>query len=164
MESNEIMTEAAVVGMEQDYLTTIQEMQKNSVRKDEYDKLHNENKRLLEMVVNGETIEQNNLPSIDYNAEGHKLIFGETKHTNLDYVKKALEVRDAALKDNVNINMPFGPKAQYTENDIEQTEYIARKLQEAVDKADGDPSTFNFLLDQMLVDNLPAKARGRVTR
>lgn len=99
-------------------------------------------------------------PTIDYKAECSKLL-NDGKHTNLDYVKKALEIREAGLKAGVDMAMPFGPKAEYSENDAEIADFVANKLQELVDKADGNPAAFNFLLDQAMVDNMPARGTGR---
>ena len=154
-------TPAPEEGMEQDYLATIQELKQNTVSREVYDKMRDENKKLLETIINGGQMEapaENT--NIDYKAECSKLLT-EGKHTNLDYVKKALEIRNAGLKEGVDMAMPFGPKAEYSENDAEIADFIANKLQELVDKADGNPSAFNFLLDQAMVDNMPARGTGR---
>jgi hypothetical protein len=152
---------APVEGMEQDYLATIQELKNSTVSREAYDKMRDENKKLLETIINGGQMEapaENT--NIDYKAECSKLLT-EGKHTNLDYVKKALEIRNAGLKEGVDMAMPFGPKAEYSENDTEIADFVANKLQELVDKADGNPSAFNFLLDQAMVDNMPARGPGR---
>lgn len=152
---------APVDGMEQDYLATIQELKNTTVSREAYDKMRDENKKLLETIINGGQMEapaENT--NIDYKAECSKLLT-EGKHTNLDYVKKALEIRNAGLKEGVDMAMPFGPKAEYSENDAEIADFVANKLQELVDKADGNPSAFNFLLDQAMVDNMPARGTGR---
>lgn len=149
-------------GMEQDYLATIQELKNTTVSREAYDKMRDENKKLLETIINGGQMEapaENT--NIDYKAECAKLIDPNNKHTNLDYVKKALEIRNAGLKEGVDMAMPFGPKAEYGENDAEIADFVANKLQELVDKADGNPSAFNFLLDQAMVDNMPARGPGR---
>lgn len=153
MAENEIMEQDT--GMEQDYLATIQEMKKNTVSRDAYDKMRDENKKLLETIISGGQMEApQEDTNIDYKAECDKLLH-DGKHTNLDYVIKTLEIRNAALKEGTNINMPFGPKAEYGDNDAEVTEFVATKLQELVDKADGNAAAFNFLLDQAMVDNMP---------
>jgi len=157
----EEMTTAPAEGMEQDYLATIQELKQNTVSREAYDKMRDENKKLLETIISGGQVDapaENT--NIDYRAECAKLLT-EGKHTNLDYVKKALEIRNAGLKEGVDMAMPFGPKAEYGENDAEMADFIANKLQELVDKADGNPSAFNFLLDQAMVDNMPARGPGR---
>lgn len=151
---------APVESMEQDYLKTIQELKNTTVSREAYDKMRDENKKLLETIINGGQMEapvENT--NIDYRAECSKLLT-EGKHTNLDYVKKALEIRNAGLKEGVDMAMPFGPKAQYSENDAEIADFVANKLQELVDRADGNPSAFNFLLDQAMVDNMPARGTG----
>ena len=115
-------------GMEQDYLATIQELKQNTVSREAYDKMRDENKKLLETIINGGQMEapaENT--NIDYKAECSKLLT-EGKHTNLDYVKKALEIRNAGLKEGVDMAMPFGPKAEYSENDAEIADFVANKL------------------------------------
>ena len=161
----EIMNQNEELGMEQDYLAQIQALKQTTVSREAYDKMRDENKKLLETIINGGQMEApEEFTNIDYKAECSKLMTSE-KNTNLDYVKKALEIRNAALKEGVNVNLPFGPKAQYGENDAETAEFVANKLQELVDKADGNPAAFNFLLDQAMVDNVPSRGpRGRNIR
>lgn len=159
--ADEMNNTPPVEGMEQDYLEQIQQLKQNTVSREAYDKMRDENKKLLETIINGGQMEapaENT--NIDYKAECSKLL-REGKHTNLDYVKKALEIRNAGLKEGVDMAMPFGPKAEYSENDAEIADFVANKLQELVDKADGNPSAFNFLLDQAMVDNMPARGPGR---
>ena len=75
---------APVEGMEQDYLATIQELKNSTVSREAYDKMRDENKKLLETIINGGQMEapaENT--NIDYKAECSKLLT-EGKHTNLD--------------------------------------------------------------------------------
>ena len=142
-------------GMENDYIAQIQEMKKTHVSRDVYDKQLEENRRLLNALVSGEQLGQ---PApedsiIDYKEEWRKLVFSDEPKTNLDYVKKVLEIREAGLRQGENINMPFGAKAEYTDNDEAETEFIAQALQECVDKANGNPMAFNFYLSEKMVDN-----------
>ena len=43
-----------------DYIEAIKEMKQNSVTRESYDKLKSENKQLLDALVNGKEIQQNN--------------------------------------------------------------------------------------------------------
>lgn len=156
--ADEITTTTETEIQEPNYVEEIQQWKQNSVPLDKYNKLLAEHKNAMDALMNGGQLTQEAGPDtiMDYKAELGKLIHGEEAHTNLDFVKRTLEIREAGLAQGENINMPFGPKAEYTENDEAETEAIAAALQECVDKANGNPSAFNFYFDQMMVDNTPS--------
>ena len=137
----------------------IQQWKANSVSKEKYTKLEEQYKYAMDALMNGGQIEEAGPDTVmDYKSALNDLVQGSGR-TNLDYVKLALEAREAGLKQGENINMPFGPKAEYTDQDEEKAEYIASKLQECVDKANGNPKAFNFYFDQIMVDNRPPAGR-----
>jgi hypothetical protein len=156
--AEEIMTnEQGTDIQEPNYVEEIQQWKANSVPLEKYNKLQAEHKQAMDALMNGGQLEQEIMAqsTMDYKAELSKLIHGEESKSNLDFVRRLLEIREAGLKQGENINMPFGPKAEYTENDEAETEFVAKCLQECVDKAEGNPSAFNFYFDQMMVDNAP---------
>lgn len=144
-------------------LEQIEELKGSTVSKDKYDSVVEDYRKMAEAFMNGQTIDKEEAPEapVDGNNILNELVMGDTKHSNLDYVVAALEAREALIKAGIDPNMPFGPKAEYTENDAEQTEYIAKILQECVDRAEGDPASFNIALNSVLVDNLPNQAKKR---
>ncbi|MBO7716133.1 MAG: hypothetical protein J6S85_21390, partial [Methanobrevibacter sp.] len=66
----------------QDYLAAIQELKQNSVNRSDYDKLKAENKKLIDAVVNGQTIEVNQGPQHRPVDEIREELFNH-EHSNL---------------------------------------------------------------------------------
>lgn len=129
---------------EVDYIETINQLKANSVNKSEYDKLKAENQKLLKSIINGETVDApvaSNEPDID--GLRKELFNGETEHTNLNYVKKALELRNALLeKGEADPFLPHGHEVALTGADYERAERVAAVFQECVDIADGNSDLF----------------------
>ena len=67
-----------VEDMTPDYLSAIKDLKQNSVDRSQYDALKAENKRLLDAVVNGQTIDQEAAkPAVDIDELRHKLFNNE---------------------------------------------------------------------------------------
>ena len=126
----------------QDYLAAIQELKQNSVNRSDYDKLKAENKKLIEAVVNGQTIEVNQGPQYRPVDEIRDELFNH-EHSNLDYVKLALELRSALIaKGETDPFLPVGSQISPTADDEEKAEKVAQIYQECIDYADGDSKLF----------------------
>ena len=126
----------------QDYLAAIQELKQNSVNRSDYDKLKAENKKLIEAVVNGQTIEVNQGPKYRPVNEIREELFNH-EHSNLDYVKLALELRSALIaKGETDPFLPVGSQISPTADDEEKAEKVAQIYQECIDYADGDSKLF----------------------
>ena len=132
-----------VEDMTPDYLATIQQLKQNSVDKAKYDALRLENKKLLDAVVNGQTVEvQRKVQKEDIQTLRNK-VFNNPNQTNLEYITNALNLRNRLLEE--GYEDPFVP--QVTQNSAVQADYdrankVATVLQEMVDEADGDPNVF----------------------
>ena len=146
------------------YIEAIKEIKQNSVDKAAYEKLKEENKQLLNSIVNGQTLEQpqeQSKPDID---ALRKKLFANTRQdlTNLDFVTTALELRQALI-DNGEIDpfVPVGNKIKPTSEDFDKAEkyvldnfvwtdnmeLIAQKLQKI-------SKTLNGRLETELADKL----------
>lgn len=135
------------------YIEAIKEIKQNSVDKAAYEKLKEENKQLLNSIVNGQTIEQpkeQSKPDID---ALRKKLFANTRQdlTNLDFVTTALELRQALI-DNGEIDpfVPVGNKIKPTSEDFDKAEKVAKVLQECVDYADGNSDVFTSELKRRI--------------
>lgn len=128
---------------EVDYLNTIKELKQNSVDRSEYDKLRAENKRLLEDFVNGkfngtEEQEETHRPITDIRDD----LFNH-EHSNLDYVKLSLELRDALIAEGQpDPFIPIGKQFNATREDAAAAENVANIYRECVEYADGDSGVF----------------------
>ena len=103
-----------------DYISAIKEMKKNSVSKDAYKKLQDENKKLLESLVAGETIKAP-APAeekVDLNELRKRL---ETTESPIEYCKTSLKLHEETLKQTgINDYLPNGKKIRPTKEDEEK--------------------------------------------
>lgn len=126
----------------QDYIDTIKTLKQNSVDRSKYEELRAENKKLLDSIVNGQTVEVESDPQYrDVNVIRDELFNHE--HNNLDYVKLALELRNTLIaKGERDPFLPYGAQIAPTPEDIEKAEKVAQVYQECIDYAEGDSKLF----------------------
>ena len=142
--TNEINKE---VNDTQKYLDTINELKRNSVSREEYDKVRNENKTLLENLVNGRTLdaaaeEDSPTPTVE---ELRNKVFGKNCEdlSDLEFITGLCDLRDALLEEEgVDYFAPTGSKyaADYNDKQIAQNTYDA--FRHCIDIADGDNGVF----------------------
>ena len=132
-----------VEDMTPDYLATIQQLKQNSVDKAKYYALRLENKKLLDAVVNGQTVEvQSQVQKEDIQTLRNK-VFNNPNQTNLEYITNALNLRNRLLEEGYEDPfVPQGTKISATQADYDTANRVATILQEMVDEADGDPNVF----------------------
>ena len=126
------------------YIEAIKEMKANTVSKEAYVKLQQENKQLLNSLVNGQSIEVEKEEPVDIDGLRQKL-FSAKKHdmTNLEYVSNTLKLREALMKrGEMDPFVASGKKIHPTDDDFKQADKVATVLQECVDYADGDAMVF----------------------
>ena len=139
----------------QDYISALNEMKKNTVSKEAYDKLREDNKKLLDPIVSGQSLEQTEVKQeVDVDAL-RKELFGKSRRdlSNLEYVDKALQLRKALMEKGEQD--PFVMKAGRTSSpeaeDFKKAERVASVLQECVDIADGNDSVFDNEFQRRLI-------------
>lgn len=131
----------------QKYLDTIAEMRKNSVSREEYDKVRNENKTLLENIANGRYTDdaaatEEPKPT---SAELREKIFGKDSDTltDLEFVKGLCDLRDALLEETgTDYFAPTGSQYAADYNDIQTAQKVYDGFRHCVDVADGDNQIF----------------------
>ena len=139
-----LQSEASEVeDMTPDYIATIKELKQNTVDKAKYDALRLENKKLLDAVVNGQTVEaQAPVQKEDIQTLRTK-VFNNPNQTNLEYITNVLALRDRLLEEgNDDPFVPQGTQISATQSDYDRAHKVATVLQEMVDEADGDPNVF----------------------
>ena len=139
----------------QDYILALNEMRKNTVSKEAYDKLREDNKKLLDTIVSGQSLEQTEVKEeVDVDAL-RKELFGKSRKdlSNLEYVDKTLQLRKALMERGEQD--PFVMKAGRTSSpeaeDFKKAERVASVLQECVDIADGNDSVFDNEFQRRLI-------------
>ena len=136
-----------------DYISAINELKANSVERSKYESLRAENKRLLESIVNGQTIElgQVQQPKKDID-ELRKAVFKD-ESTNLEYWTNVLDLRDALIeKGERDPFLPYGQKILPTNEDVECANRVAKVVRECIDYAEGDTEAFTNELQRRTVD------------
>ena len=142
------------------YIEAIKEIKANSVSKQAYDKLREENKQLLDSLINGKEIE---LPKqkepVDIDKIRSKLFDEDRPLSNLEYVSNALKLRDELLeRGERDPFLPYGQNISPTDEDITKAERVATVMKECLEYADGDSELFTNELMRRTNDAMPAKS------
>lgn len=150
-----------------DYIQAINELKQNSVDRAQYDKLREENKRLLNTLVTNQQIEQTKPKrEIDVRAIEKKLSKG-SRMTSLEGFQAALDIRQADL-DAGKID-PFidANNKNPSPYDLEQAQRRADIYQEIIDYAHGDKDLFAQELSRRMVDPagyIPRKKNKKIVK
>lgn len=150
----------------------INEMKKNMVSKEEFDKVVKERDDAYQAMLDGKQIDigGNNSPTYEENekriAELKEELFGkkieDSNMTNLEFTEKTLELRKLEIEqgrdDPFLANFRKGVNA--TEEDYEHAERVANNLQEMVDDSEGSPEAFRALYQARVVDPFKPKVTG----
>ena len=144
------------------YIEALREMKANSVNKAAYDKLKEENKQLLDALINGGQVTQElQKEPVDIDSLRKRLFSTDTELSNLDYMKTALELREALLdQGSPDPFLPYGQNIAPTDEDIRTADRVAEAIKSCIDYADGDSEIFTNELQRIMVDTSPIK-RGR---
>lgn len=141
------------------YIAAIEEMKANTVSRDAYNKLRNENKQLLDALVSGKELPQEPevKPTI---GELRKKLFSGEDMSNLEYVETALALRNSLIEAGERDPfLPYGDKVDLTSEQIANADKVAAGLQEMVDFAEGDSGVFSAEYQRRVKDvSIP---RGR---
>lgn len=163
MTEEEISVSGTVEDNTQDYLAAIKELKEKSVDRSEYDKLRAENKKLIDAVVNGQP-GQEEPSSVKHSKEQidelrNDLFNSPRELSNLEYVTKAMELREALMENGEpDPFLPVGKQISPTRDDLEGAEKVAQVYRECIDYAEGDSEVFtNELMRRTRDVKLPRK-------
>lgn len=160
MEENKVIDEQTDINTTEDYIKTIQDLKTNTVSKETYLKQVEDNKKLLEALANGETIETGKKVSHRPVQEIRDDLFNK-ENNNLQFWMKALELRGAVLEDEgKDIFLPVGHEYQVTDADINAANKVADVVQQCIDYAEGDSMVFTNEL-QRRTNDTPQLPRRR---
>lgn len=145
-----------------DALQALAELKANSVSKDEYEKLNNNYKDLLNMYINGD--DSNKLDGKDLpqskTIDELKAHLREEGISNLDYCQTALDLRKAVIEaGGVDPFLPQGVKISADQNDIDAANRVAEVIQQCIDESDGDSNVFTAKLQSRTIDTGPIKPK-----
>ena len=162
-EEKEISVTGTVEDNTQDYLAAIKELKQNSVDRSEYDKLRAENKKLIDAVVNGQPGQEEQVV-VKHSKEQiddlrNELFNSPRELNNLEYVTKAMELREALMENGEpDPFLPVGKQISPTRDDLEGAEKVAQVYKECIEYAEGDSEVFtNELMRRTRDVKLPRK-------
>lgn len=149
--ADELTNETNNMDTQQMYLDEIKELKNNSVSKDQYDKLLEENRNLLKSLVEGSTQEA---PAEETPSRDIKDILNDFNNdsTNLDHIKSVLELHDKRLEQGINDFVPVGKQIAPSDEDIEDAKKVEDFLRDLVKVADGNPDVFNNEYQRRVID------------
>lgn len=131
----------------QDYIEEIQKLKESTVPKDQYQKLLEDNKRLIQSLASGEKGEAEGASAGATLEELRKKLSNPEDMTNLEYITAALELREKVMETGGDDPfLPNGTHARATAADREAAERVAAVMQECVDAADGNDGVFTAQL------------------
>jgi hypothetical protein len=137
----------------------ITEMRQNTVPKDKYNKVMEENQKLMRALANGETV-QVEAPQKPTALELHKEWANQEGKSSIQIAKDTLALREAMIDEGLRDpflpnGKDFVPEAQ----DLKDAEDVAALLQWAIDGAEGNSGVFNSLLASKIIDSPRPKAK-----
>lgn len=139
----------------------ITEIRANTVPKDKYERLAEENRKLMKALANGEQVEVV-APQTPDKAELRKALYTDEvqKLSDLEMVKKTLELRQAIIDEGgIDPFVPQGNKFIAEDSDYVTAEKVADVLQQCVDYANGDNAIFVNELQRRTMDVAAPSAR-----
>lgn len=147
------------------YLDQIKKLKQDTVSRDEYNAIRDENKKLLEAIVEGKTYESSSTdesaPTAD---ELRKELYGNgvDKMSDLDMIAKTLQLRQMIIDEGgEDPFVPYGKKIAPDYNDYVAAQKLADGLQHCVDVADGNNAVFireiTRITNRSVFDNMPTR-------
>lgn len=152
MNENENKNIESVEDSTQKYLDTINELKQNTVSKEKYEKILEENRQLLSNIVNGVENTKKEEEKVDLNTLRKTLI--SPNSTDLEIVQSALELRKEIMKNGGRD--PFLPNSnvyQAVSFDKERSEQVANIFEKCIEIADGNNSVFINELSRITSDS-----------
>ena len=123
----------------QDYISAINEIKNNSVSKEQYNKLREENKRLLDAYVNGETIEAKAEKVKPDESTLRNNFLNNPSPNGLEYFKNMMDLRDSIIERTGQDPMAGDNEAV----SLARSEEIANIYKECIEIANGNSAVFH---------------------
>lgn len=144
--------EGQAVDQDFELLNEVDNLRKNTVSKEEYERLQKKNKELMKRLINGEGTAQEPDDPVDL-QEIRKSLFGDNVEqlSNRDFWDKVLTLRHERLKnEGVDIFLPKGSKTRYTREDIESANKVDEIISQMIEDSKDNPQLFNVLFNEAI--------------
>ena len=137
-----------------DPVQAINELKKNTVSKEEYNKVKAEKDKYLKALIEGSQVADEKKEPVDIDELRTSLFTKDLN--NLTFAKKALELRNELIeREGVDIFVGKGNKYAPDKSDYEAAQRVADAFQSCVDIADGDSEIFTRELMRITNDVAP---------
>lgn len=130
-----------------EYINQINNLRENTVSREEYERIKNDNKELAKALINGTGA---NIPGITKPEEKpdlddlRKKLFTKKSKNDLEYFTNLLALRDGVMADGQpDPFLPINREFRATAQDEADAKRIATQIKEAIEYADGDPAVFS---------------------
>jgi len=155
---NEIIIEEETkdADVAQKYIDEINKLKQNTVSKDNYEKLKEENTALFKALMEGGSIDsspEEDAPTIE---ELREKLYGENSASlsDVEYVKSMCDLRDLLLeKEGIDYFVPPGAQYSPDQNDLAAAEKVYQGFRHCIEVADGDDSIFHAELSRITNDS-----------
>lgn len=170
MDNEKIISESGNEGVstetEFDPISAINDIKANTVSKEEYNKLKAEKDKYLKALIEGSQVADEKKENIDIDALRKELFNPDNELSNLDYVKKSLQLREAIIDtEGKDIFVGSGSKLVPTQEDYEAAQRLADGFQYCIDVADGNSEIFTRELARITNDvSLPSRINPKIRR
>lgn len=159
--SEETKEPTAELGNEM-YIDAINELKQNTVSKEEYERVKKDNKKLLDALTAGKTIESDAAAPAKPSIEELRKNWKKPNQSNLEFWENTLALRDAVVKQGgKDPFLPFGQKISPTAEDVQKANNVAAVVRECIEYADGDSELFTNELQRRTIDVMPTKPRKK---
>lgn len=140
----------------------LREARENSVPKADYEKLKEENKKLVSEIINGEGAGNGQKPAPEQQKasieELREKLYGPkcSELSNLEYWKNTLALRKAVIEQgDPDPFLPVGTKISPTSEDVEKANNVADVVQQCIDEAEDNSEVFTALLQSRMNPDSP---------
>lgn len=135
----------------QDYIDNLNALKDTMVSKDDYLKVVEDNRKLMNALANGDYSEKPEPKEpVDLDKLRYEVFAPEKqRRTNLQYFKDVMALRDGLIE--AGEPDPFLPhNREYVPNqqDIETVENMVAQIKECIEQSEGDSRLFNALLQR----------------
>lgn len=145
------INEMTPVDESQKYIDEIKELKRNSVTREEYMKLQEENRNLLKSLVEGQ-VPETTVDETPSRSTEEILKDFNSDTSNLDHIKYVMELHNKRLEQGINDFVPTGHEIQPTDEDIRDAKQVEDFLNDLIATADGNPAVFNNEYQRRVVD------------
>ena len=143
IKNSESSQEGAGTGTEFDPVAAINDIKANTVPKEDYEKVKAERDKYCKALIEGTQVVEEKKEPVDIDKLRKELFSEDSDLSNLDYVSKAVQLRDAILeRDGEDTFVAKGSKLSPTEEDYIAAQKVTDAFKHCIEIADGDSEIF----------------------